>query len=75
MDISAIAADALDLGSLVISHWAVLSFIAERRALARPMIAVYWSFRYTCNIYIYIRQSGTLRKDVRTLRKSGSYGG
>ena len=26
-------------------------------------------------IYIYVRLSGTLRKDVRTLRKSRSYGG
>ena len=35
MDISAIAADALELGSLVISHWAVLSFIIWLNSLCQ----------------------------------------
>ena len=32
-------------------------------------ITLLWYFA-TCTVYIYVRLSGTLHKDVRTLRKS-----
>ena len=50
MDISAIAADALELGSLVISHWAVLSFIIGLNSFCQFRASKAFSEGFECAV-------------------------
>ena len=48
MDFSAIAANVLELGSLVISHWAVLSFIIRLNSFCQFRVSEVFSGGFEC---------------------------
>ena len=68
MDISAIAADALELGSLVISHWAVLSFIIWLNSFCQFRASEVFSGGFECVVtWMVSRWSLYPRTPIQTI--------